>query len=945
MVTPLDTIKSAVLGNPPDPNKQPDRVGVVRAFAEMQAELEASQSGAIVKATYSDLSAVTSVPYAGIMAWVMTGAQAGIYENTGSASAPAWARRGDIPQFFITAINTGMGTSDAIQATTDLAIPSQPGRALIGVQILASNETTTPTVSFNSGPAMTIVTNNGGEVPAEAFVNGSFITGFISDGGTKFRLLSNPVDDQMIAEMQSIANTVQNYYDLIVDLTEPPAVKLSETGDGVKTVFDLITPVAATNGHLYLDVYVGGSFQPKDGATYTVTNVGTKVAFSEAPPTDVYVYAESALTFYPVDGGSGPPADLKASDIENDSTSVAGATVADALDDLQQQIDDIPGGGGGPSFTQTIVNILDFIPTVQHAAIKNYTSTYDVTTAINNAVSAIVSGEIYFPSGLYCISNFVVLPKGITLVGAGRRDYWGNNNVGTVISGVGAGAASRWTDITGSDAADDKPLIVAGGNNVWLKHMTLLPGSGGRTIGFFVPCMKQCGIVELDAFEFTDACIYLDATWSDRNTTMKSLHPEIDPSTGMNEFSGRNFFLIGGGANGFAIKIQGTTRAHSVTSTESNWLWGWGGASDIVFECGRLGAVGANGGCLSYDGQLFDGSTPSGQVSPRMLQGLTVRSTSFRLSSAGRYHARFDRANRVILDGCYGESVGSNEPIINVTTRTQAGVDGILRVNDKLGALVTLNGVDTGYGGSVVPWEATRCITMKRTNQDRQFTPNLELGGNSNSTSAIPKIISFNSSGIIARFAHDSGGGSQNYFRIADVHIRPEADNALGCGTTGNRWTQVCAVNGTIVTSDLREKKVVGNLADDKKLMKVAERLAHEFIGFQWLDAIEKKGEENARIHFGVGAQTLENAMIAEGLVPSDYGMFCKDYLYDEVIEETINEDGEKETHEKQIARIDENGDHAFRLGVRPDLFNSMMLAYYFKKQTDLENRLTALEN
>lgn len=558
-------------------------------------------------------------------------------------------------------------------------------------------------------------------------------------------------------------------------------------------------------------------------------------------------------------------------------------------------------------------NILDFIPAAQHAAIANYSSTYDATADIRAAALAIGSGELLFPAGKYRLGDTLILPRGVHLVGEGRRDRWDNVNVGTIIEGLGTIAGKRWTDITGSDAADDTPLIVAGGNNVWLRNMTILPGSGGRTMGFFVPSQKQCGFDGLDAFDFTDACVYLDATWSDRNSTMKALHPSVDPSTGMNEFKGKNFYIFGGGANGYGIKVQGTTRA-GTAATEAAWPWGWGGASDLYFHQGRLGASGDNGGGFKHDGQLAG-------TAARVLQGATIRDVAFRLSGAG-YYLNLDRSNRILVDGCYGETSGEGNPKIAVTSRTAGTADGLMRINDRLGAHVYVDGVFTGASGSNLPWEDTgRCMTVLRHNA-RWYTPNIE---------ALPsddpfKLTTFAANGAF-EFLQDTGSSRAAMLKIFTSTIRPAVDGALSCGTSGFRWKFLAAQTATINTSDLREKDVIGDLQADAALMRVAARLADTGIYYRWNEAVEEKGDE-ARVHFGFGAQTVAEAFAAEGLDPEDFAVYCKDFLYED--------DG--------TTPFMKNGEHAYRLGLRMDLVNALLAAYHARRLRDVEERLTRLE-
>lgn len=204
----FDTIKSAILGTPLDPNKQPSRTGVVKAFAEMQSQLEAAQAGALVFDTYAALTGVAAVPSSNVMAWVMTGAQAGIYQNTGSALSPAWTRRGDIPQFVVTGINVGAGTNDAIQVTTDKPFPSQDGRALLVVPILGNNTVSPPTVSINGSAAIPIVTNSGSNVLSGGLITGMQVAGFIAGG--KFRLLSEQASAAILAAAEAALDETTN---------------------------------------------------------------------------------------------------------------------------------------------------------------------------------------------------------------------------------------------------------------------------------------------------------------------------------------------------------------------------------------------------------------------------------------------------------------------------------------------------------------------------------------------------------------------------------------------------------------------------------------------------------------------------------------------------------------------------------------------------------------
>lgn len=104
--------------------------------------------------------------------------------------------------------------------------------------------------------------------------------------------------------------------------------------------------------------------------------------------------------------------------------------------------------------------------------------------------------------------------------------------------------------------------------------------------------------------------------------------------------------------------------------------------------------------------------------------------------------------------------------------------------------------------------------------------------------------------------------------------LRPAADNTQQLGTASFRWSEVFAGNGTINTSDGREKQDVAALDDAEKRVAVA--LKGLIKKFRFKDAVERKGDA-ARIHVGVIAQEIVAAFAAEGLDANQYGLFCYD--------------------------------------------------------------------
>jgi hypothetical protein len=104
-------------------------------------------------------------------------------------------------------------------------------------------------------------------------------------------------------------------------------------------------------------------------------------------------------------------------------------------------------------------------------------------------------------------------------------------------------------------------------------------------------------------------------------------------------------------------------------------------------------------------------------------------------------------------------------------------------------------------------------------------------------------------------------------------------DNAVDLGSSSHKFRVVYAGTGTINTSDRNEKQDIEALSDAEQRVAVAAKgLLRKF---RFVDAVEAKGDE-ARIHFGIIAQDLQDAFTAEGLDAARYAMWCSDTWTDE---------------------------------------------------------------
>jgi len=185
---------------------------------------------------------------------------------------------------------------------------------------------------------------------------------------------------------------------------------------------------------------------------------------------------------------------------------------------------------------------------------------------------------------------------------------------------------------------------------------------------------------------------------------------------------------------------------------------------------------------------------------------------------------------------------------------------------------------------------------------------------------------------------------SANRMRVTSTYLRPSNNNAMSLGDGTNRWTEVFAINGTINTSDAREKTAVAALTDAE--LTAAKQLAKEIGTFKFLSAIAEKGDA-ARNHVGMTVQRAIEIMQANGLNPFAYGFICYDKWEDQVrhyeatseVPAVLDEDGNviQEAIPAQPERTEVDAVAGDRYGFRVD----QLLLFIAR---GFEARLSALE-
>lgn len=234
----------------------------------------------------------------------------------------------------------------------------------------------------------------------------------------------------------------------------------------------------------------------------------------------------------------------------------------------------------------------------------------------------------------------------------------------------------------------------------------------------------------------------------------------------------------------------------------------------------------------------------------------------------------------------------------------------------KLGTLINLRGNTAGalYGAQISNVETainintvTNAYFIGVDNNDVQMTfgKNTQTFGKANTAST--QTIAFRTSGKGTGTADASitvSGGdattlaTMNLVAAATItrHVYPHADAAVDLGFAGNgRFRNAYLANAPIVTSD--EVAKTGSEDGSVSSVDIPDEVldAWETVNFamyKMRDAVADKGWGNARWHFGIIAQRVQEAFEAAGLDAMDYGIIgydewvAQDAVYSEAVPE-----------------------------------------------------------
>lgn len=167
----------------------------------------------------------------------------------------------------------------------------------------------------------------------------------------------------------------------------------------------------------------------------------------------------------------------------------------------------------------------------------------------------------------------------------------------------------------------------------------------------------------------------------------------------------------------------------------------------------------------------------------------------------------------------------------------------------------------------------------------------------------------------------------------------PGTDNTTLCGWGFGRWSSVWATNGTIQTSDAREKTPVRHFNDAE--VAVAMSLAEDIGFYKWLKDIDEKGED-AQWMCGQTAQFIQARFAEHGLDVLDYGILIyEDYS---VYEGVMNPQGKQDEDGNLIEPLLSEGAPRDRWSANYSNLNQFLIRGLRENQLRMEARLAKLE-
>ena len=481
-------------------------------------------------------------------------------------------------------------------------------------------------------------------------------------------------------------------------------------------------------------------------------------------------------------------------------------------------------------------------------SVKDFGADSTGSTSSKDAIQAAIDTgkDVFFPEGNYLAAGLTVNNNQQSFTGVGGNTRITKNANGTIISGSGDDLYFGGLDFRGAASSFTGDNISLTGNRI-----TFIDNSGS-----------------------SDA----------HGRALKSTGSQIGIYGGHNTWA-----TTATGATDYDIEIgvSGTaTLYHYITGVKT----GHANGGILFVDCGSQAVVGCQVGKLN----ISKGTGPSGTnggnvIGNRIIGDVTVALPSATFSSntlganlaflLGTSQCRFDASN--ILNGTATNAGNANNLIVR---ETSSGGTTILSFGPSAASADLKIDPSSVYyqwrfGGSVVVPNNTSVLGCLNAAGNDRFSVGYVSSGDDMTLGANT------GAGNFTTVAAGTGGlymlvGAASRFQATESQFRPVADNAYSLGNASQRFSVVYAGTGTINTSDERTKTELLDL--DSVELAVAKELKGAIKKFKFKDVVADK-KDSARIHIGVGAQTVKSIFESHGLVAENYAILCYDEWEDKV--------------------------------------------------------------
>ena len=559
-----------------------------------------------------------------------------------------------------------------------------------------------------------------------------------------------------------------------------------------------------------------------------------------------------------------------------------------------------------------------------------------------------VQNCVFFPAGTYIISDTLFVGEGTTVFGASPSS--------SIIKAIHSGIAIQCgdTDRYYSQININRLSIVG----AFYGDVSTYEFTTDTTVGIqFVKCVRNCSVSECLIYGcYTNIKGVSSWTLNIYNNIIQNAKTSlIHLDNGNNVCIAKNRLDKSGGNGIYVEKIDGfTTNCLEIKDNAIQYCWKNGVLLEACYHA-------------TFSGNDFENNGRGSTLESRyadvyLAEHPSASSVLGAFTFLGNLHTvndSLERANfiAIICEKAYSINI-FNEICLSIANFLSVDYENTF-VNTLGNRVNTPDYPDVSFRGSGptkifssnlkklnTPERLSYAFRIIAKDKDRKeigyIEENVDTGGNSSLRFRVPN---FTSDSHEESFLYIVASANNNYATL-NGNFRPNKDNAYYAGVSAYRWKEIFAANGTINTSDQREKQHIEPFSDE--ILDAWEDV--QFRQFLFNEAVAKKGED-ARIHSGVIAQQVRDVFTSHGLDAAHYSLLCYDEWEDQYEDiEIVDADAVFDADGNELMPEQKHTEKRLvtaagsRYGIRYTEALCLEAAYQRRRADRIEARLAALE-